>query len=448
VFSLTKQPSVANIISFEGHIMDTEERIKHTVGAAGIFTPNAPINRKDLFAGRTAQVQSLLNAIFQRGQHAIIYGERGVGKTSLANIISDWMPALQKYNYQIVKFNCAANSAFSAMWHGIMRELSVVRTNVPLGFSAPSDDRKGAPLDQLLPDGEVSSEDVRFALQNVGSSTIIVIDEFDRVKDASVSSLLADTIKSLSDHSIDATLVVIGVADSIDDLLAEHRSIERAIVQIHMPRMSKEELLQIVDTGLTKLEMEIDGEARNRIAALSQGLPFHTHALSLYAIRAAVEDDRLRIEIRDVDAAIKEAVSSAQQTIVSAYQQAVSSPHQNLYKEVLLAAALAETDDLGYFAAGDLRHPLSKITEKDYGIDRFMKHLNEFCSEARGKILEKTGQRRRFRFRFKDSMMEPFVIMRGIKDGLISEEIVLDLEKEARPTVAELPLLRSARQLG
>ena len=114
--------------------------------------------------------------------------------------------------------------------------------------------------------------------------------------------------------------------------------------------------------------------------------------------------------------------------------RAVSSPHQNLYKQVLLAAALARTDDLGFFAAGDLREPLSKITDKAYGIAGFMKHLNEFCSEDRGPILDKTGKRRRFRFRFKDSMMEPFVIMKGISDGLITEDEVLALEEAAHST--------------
>src|ERR1700690_1437003 len=66
--------------------------------------------------------------------------------------------------------------------------------------------------------------------------------------------------------------------------------VTQAIVQIHMPRMSKDELLEIVDKGLAReeIEMEIDTEARNRIAALSLGLPFHAHALTLYALRAAV----------------------------------------------------------------------------------------------------------------------------------------------------------------
>ena len=57
-----------------------------------------------------------------------------------------------------------------------------------------------------------------------------------------------------------------------------------------------------------------------------------------------------------------------------------------------------------------------------------MKHLNEFCTLDRGPVLEKSGQRRRYRFRFKDSMMEPFVIMKGINDLLISQQKVLELE--------------------
>ena len=57
-----------------------------------------------------------------------------------------------------------------------------------------------------------------------------------------------------------------------------------------------------------------------------------------------------------------------------------------------------------------------------------MRHLNQFCLESRGKILEKKGERRRYRFRFHESIMEPYVIMKGIKDGLIAEEAVMTLE--------------------
>ena len=52
-----------------------------------VFKPSAPINREDLFAGRLSQIRDVVDAINQQGQHAVLYGKRGVGKTSLANMI-------------------------------------------------------------------------------------------------------------------------------------------------------------------------------------------------------------------------------------------------------------------------------------------------------------------------------------------------------------------------
>ena len=43
------------------------------------FSPGAPIDELDLLAGRTAQIDRMLDTVAQRGQHAILYGERGVG---------------------------------------------------------------------------------------------------------------------------------------------------------------------------------------------------------------------------------------------------------------------------------------------------------------------------------------------------------------------------------
>ena len=53
------------------------------------FTPAAPVDSKDLFAGRKREIEKVIGTVFQPGQHAVIYGERGVGKTSLANTLFD-----------------------------------------------------------------------------------------------------------------------------------------------------------------------------------------------------------------------------------------------------------------------------------------------------------------------------------------------------------------------
>ena len=49
-----------------------------------VFSPISPIEEKDFFFGRINQLEKVADAINENGQHAILYGERGVGKTSLA----------------------------------------------------------------------------------------------------------------------------------------------------------------------------------------------------------------------------------------------------------------------------------------------------------------------------------------------------------------------------
>ena len=50
------------------------------------FRPSEPIDSK-AFAGRESQITDVINACVQRGQHAVIFGERGAGKTSLVNTL-------------------------------------------------------------------------------------------------------------------------------------------------------------------------------------------------------------------------------------------------------------------------------------------------------------------------------------------------------------------------
>ena len=61
---------------------DWQARIYDAIDA---FSPGAPIDDLNLLAGRAKQIDQMLDAVLQRGQHAILYGERGVGKSSLAN---------------------------------------------------------------------------------------------------------------------------------------------------------------------------------------------------------------------------------------------------------------------------------------------------------------------------------------------------------------------------
>jgi len=65
------------------------EELPAIVRASHVFTPGAPVNSKALFSGRADQLRRVIETIPAPGRHPIIYGQRGVGKTSLANIIRD-----------------------------------------------------------------------------------------------------------------------------------------------------------------------------------------------------------------------------------------------------------------------------------------------------------------------------------------------------------------------
>lgn len=403
--------------------MDVVQKLRLRTALVSAFSPSAPVSSLDLFSGRISQLERLTDAVFQRGQHAAIYGERGVGKTSLANVLPDSFQFLGKYNYQVVRHNCSKTSTFNSMWEGIFRELTFKRNN-----AESTESPVPISMDSYLPTN-AGPEDVRFLLQQTGGSIVVIIDEYDRIpKRDATSSLLADTIKSLSDNAVDTTLIIIGVADSIDDLITEHKSVERALVQVQMPRMTEGELFSIIEKGFKQATMDIEFDAKCQIAALSQGLPHNAHNLGLLTGLAALQTGDTVANKGHVESAIKQAVDNAQQTMVTAYCQAVASSHENIYREILLAAALARTNDLGYFSAGDLRKPLATILHKKYGIDGYMRHLNSFCTDSRGSVLEKKGERRSYRFRFSQPIMEPYVIMRGIADGMVDKEDVLSFE--------------------
>src|SRR5689334_13195709 len=68
--------------------LDREKRILNS-GVRSIFTPHQPIQSIELFFGRSKEVSAIIEQLNTPGQHALLFGDRGVGKSSLANVASD-----------------------------------------------------------------------------------------------------------------------------------------------------------------------------------------------------------------------------------------------------------------------------------------------------------------------------------------------------------------------
>jgi hypothetical protein len=264
---------------------------------------------------------------------------------------------------------------------------------------------------------------------------VIVFDEFDRLG-REYQAMFADTIKDLADNMVSATVVLVGVARNVSQLIVDHASVSRNLAQIEMPPMTKTEVGQIIQKGLTRLDMKMAADAADTIVTLAQGFPHFAHLLCKESALSAIYGRRLEINLGDVNRAVAEAVKDNSYNIADEYHKATLAQRKGtLFEHVLISAALAQVDNLGYFASTDVKPVLYAITGKQYEIYGFSQHLDKFSSEVdRGPAFEKRGSKRCYRYRFINPLLRPYAILKGMADGLVTAPTLQKIENPPPPT--------------
>ncbi len=383
--------------------------------AVQTFTPSTPIGVAELFAGRRRQINKLLEAVAERGRHALIYGEPGVGKTSLAQTLQFFVPH-KTSSVVYIRKSAFSNDTYSSIWLQIFRDIKF-STNI-------GDGEKLYSVSEMY-NGEVRPSDVVRELKffKPNDIPIIVIDEYNLVKDKDSSKQMAETIKALSDDGVNVTVLLVGISDTVEDLIEGHASIARNTEEVLMPRMNNEELKYLLESRISKLGMRISGDAKWKIINLSKGLPAFAHSLGRGAVITAIDAKRLSVDESEVDSAITELLGSSQNTLKNDYELAIRSNQERArFRQILTACALAPTDESGYFTAKQVQDPLCDILRKKIGIDGFNPNLKELSSAKRGNVLQQIGEERIYRYRFTNPAMQPFAIMKGINDGFLDEK--------------------------
>jgi hypothetical protein len=147
-----------------------------------------------------------------------------------------------------------------------------------------------------------------------------------------------------------------------------------------------------------------------------------------YCALQAIDAEALEVVQDDFELALDSAVNDTYESIRSAYQTAtVTTRTESIFPAVLLASAVAPEDEHGTFRATDLVAPMRDITCKDYDVSNFTYNLGKLTTEERGNVLETVGGPRRPRYRFANPLMKPYILMKGINDGLIDESLLASL---------------------
>jgi hypothetical protein len=389
-----------------------------------IFRPASPTDDPALFKGREEQLSRVLGAIGELGEHAVVYGERGVGKTSLAYMAKDAFRVADPSSIA-VRVPCSADDNFATVWKKLVPRLTAeldVRDPAERDALIPALDR----LEDILQlEDEVTPEMVVRALHvfSAKAPLLVIVDEFDRIGDFGSTHLFSDVVKMASDDLLRATLLVVGVADDVDQLIQGHRSIERSMKQVSMPRMSTEELSTIVVGGFRAFTqrsghaLEVNPQVVTAIARLSQGFPYYTHLLSGALGELALRSGKDVITVPMVFECLLGALDEATHSIKVSYTDAVTSPKQNAsFADTALACALVVGDDLGFFAPADVVAPLQGIADTAKTTGNFLSHLKRFAGPP-SYLLETRGEGRATRYRFANPLMKPFVLIKGVQSG-------------------------------
>jgi Cdc6-like AAA superfamily ATPase len=411
------------------NIQDPQEAVDLSVAAGKVFQPRAPISTREFFAGRWDQMTTVADSVFQTGLHIVIFGERGVGKTSLANIVEPLVNVMEESltgkkpsTRLVAKVNVHQGDSFPEVWSRVFDEISWVENRPMIGiYPEQLSDRVSLKAAFKL-SNQPSIDEVRRTVSALPRS-VFIFDEFDRGS-AALRTAFTDLIKTLSDYAVDSTIILVGVSDTVDHLVRDHASIVRSVVQIQLPRMNERELKEILDKGEEALGVRFKEDAARIIVRMSQGLPHYTHLIGLHATREAANRRSRQITTDDVHKSFEKAVRQAVQSIQEKYLNATHSAHREaLYEKVILACASASSsakDALGFFHPADVVIPLNSILERsNVTIATFQKHINEFCEQERGPILERAGVPRAYKYRFYDPLLPPYIFMKAVAEGHI-----------------------------
>ncbi len=388
-----------------------------------LFAPAQPVMERSRFAGRLDVLAKLIEIIEEQRSHVVVYGERGIGKTSLMHILGDLAREAQ---YIVSYQSCGAHSRFDEIFRAALADVPLLYMSSVSPLDAEAE--AGGSFADRLPATPFNARELSDLCARVtGTRVIVILDEYDRIEDPGFRESVAELIKNLSDRAARVQLVLAGVASNLQELIGYIPSIRRNVIGLPMPRLTAADVAALIRIGEQGAGISFDPRVIELIALLSNGSPYLVRLLSHHASMFALDAGRVRVEADDITAALAKAVDEAEGRVAPSSLQRADRLLRS--KRAALAGAIARaasTPD-GWFGEAELAASLPESLD-DPDLRR---HLLELARE--GQMLEADVAHDPPRFRFHDEALPTYLWMRMARDHLDTGGDATDL---AAPTPA------------
>ncbi|HME42317.1 MAG TPA: ATP-binding protein [Syntrophorhabdales bacterium] len=397
-----------------------------------VFTPASPISQRERLKGREELLEDIRRAYRREGSGVVLYGERGVGKTSVAKVALNDLAGSHYYysasatdTFESIVSSVLAN--YGAEWQERSKESlettkKDAKLSIPVASGGLGHERQTKLVQQRLGETHLSPQEIANRLPK--QEGLIIIDDFERIQSSDVRAQFADLVKKLSDNHHPATVMLVGVADNIGDILSAHESARRNIMEVRVPRLTQSDIRRIVSDGVRQLQITIDDDSLEQIAEFSAQFPYYTHLLCEGAVTSLItrvrkgEQQDLHVAPANVRDAILYAIRNTEYSISHAYEEATRSITDSpRFKYTLYAIASWPKEPVSYRDIAKWVGGLVKV--EDLNVSHQLKRLESAA------IIERLSPGF---YRFRNPILKAFVMLKVRSDTPTVELAEIDAQ--------------------
>jgi hypothetical protein len=424
------------------------------------FRPNGELENPGTFAGRRDLILDLTDSLQKEGSCPVIYGERGLGKSSLALQAARIALGDTELLVDMRKPERGLDSAktFIPFWVSCTKEIRDKNALLQRIINTAETHDSLMPLAETKLQGKVDTHKLKLPfyegatkrkyertlkrsftrlsveekllllsqqiLESGAPGVLFVIDELDRVQS---TDGLADFIKNASSERVKFLLV--GVGQSVSTLIGDHESTVRKLDPTPVSPMTPADLRDIVGKTMGQLRkkvglFEIAEPATELLVEAAGGYPWFVHSIGQEALIRVYDEERRLVEIKDVNRAIDRlSERKFAQHYSDLYHQAVgASPQREM---VLRIAALWNAYDVSV-------SDVFKIA-KQLGVTNPSSHKKALLQKKNGQIImSKPNDSGKVRFR--NGVFKRYVCLRGSIHPGVRQQVIEAWREHRRST--------------
>ncbi len=387
------------------------------------LSPSNPIDSIEHLHGRHDEVGDIEKALAMQGRHVFIFGDRGVGKSSLAATVAH---KLQSSERAPLAVSGSPTDTFSSIIKSILIETTHfdrykdIRKNEEASVGLNKFIQLKANSTESLNhinDREFSIGEATEALRDVADrfpNLVIVVDEFDRIASSNERDKFADLLKQLGDSKIAIRFIFTGIAQSLDELMSAHGSAIRQLHTKELARLSWDGRWDIALSAADAFGLSIPEDVCIRLAQISDGYPYYVHLIMEKILWRAFEDEN---DISKVDwnifrIGLKDAIASINAELKRPYEKVLLQKPGD-FEPVLWATANGEklyNEPSSYW--GSYCSVLEQLNQKGVSQSTFRKRIKKLLTDECGPILEHDPYHKQF-MRYKENMFRGYVRMQA-----------------------------------